>query len=180
MYVVLSIVLLAGIELACYFSKAFAWIFFGILFFVFFFFLVFVFLIKAKNKHPERKKGKVWQQIEKAGKLINIIPSECAPNTDHSNKEEIERRSHLKLPNFKVISCKETKPDFVGEYFGQMEIEFCEDFSIETINKLRSEHSGNRIKLDLSDGDGDWWNIKLSLDSRTALISYGYINHWFI
>lgn len=178
LYVVLESVLLVGICGGCYFSKVFTWIFLGILFLTLLLVLLFFWQLKMIQKYPERKRGKLWQKIVKSGMLSTVMLSDCETNTFYSDKKEIERRSHVQLPDFRVVSCKETKPDYAGDFFGQMEIEFHEDFSSETRNQLRSRHSKNKIKINLSDDTENWWNIKLSLDSRTALIRYGRMAYW--
>jgi len=166
--------------LVSYFSKVFMWIFIGILALAVIVSSLYLLLARMKKKHPEKKMGKCWQPLMKFGEFLKIVPSECEVNTTYSNKEEMERRLHLQLPDFRVLSCQETKATFCGDYHGWMEIEFCEDLPPETVEKLRSKHSGNKIRLQLSNDMSELWNIELSLDSRKALIRYGRINDFFL
>ena len=96
------------------------------------------------------------------------------------------------MPDFKVVSCKETLRDDDGSFFGEMEIEFIEDFSSTTKEAIKSRINwmikkeikskkewpdmGNKLTLNISNSDDEreYWNVTLSLDSRIAHIDYGH------
>lgn len=175
-YLILEIIEVICLVLGYFYSKIFMWIFIGIAVITVFFFLFFLWLEKSGKKLPECEWKRVRQQLVRFGKRCNFLMSECEINTRYSDKKEMERYSHMQLPDFRVVSCKETKPDHTGSYTGQMEIEFCEDFLPETQIKIRTGYSGNKIVLKsfASNVTGEWWNLQLSSDFKTAVINYGY------
>ncbi len=177
-FAIFEIIEIVLLVLGSFCSDVFFWIFLGLALAAVLFFLLVHWLEKRNKKLPEGEDGKLRQRLVKLGKQCNLLMSECETNTRFSDKQEMERRSRLQLPDFKVVSCKETKPDFGGNYMGQMEIAFCEDFSPETLNKIKTEHSKNKIVFKSISDDvyGDWWHLQLSPDLKTAVIHYGHID----
>lgn len=139
------------------------------------------------SKYMKQKYGENYQDLIKDGKLGEMRAAPCQPDGSYTNHDIVCKEVGVKLPEYIVVSCKGTLPNFNGDYTETAVIKFevpisneimmkIHSFSDKKINKWGDGFVCN-IKRPFSDGstrDDVFWSLKI-IDNCTAEIEYGRV-----
>ena len=171
---------LIGIAVGSHYSSLFRWIIIGIFILISIVVCFFVWILSCgdDDSYMEKKWGREWKQLIAEGKLGEMTPYKCTPNSMYANRAEIESKLQFKLPNFKITYCEESLGHFTGDYVGKMIIEFEEDIKSRTMkihgNDIDLYENGQSIFYDLSEDSRRYWHLTMVVGSKKGIIEYGY------
>jgi hypothetical protein len=159
--------------------------------------VLFVWLISGSDKREDErmieKFGKDYKDAIAKGKLGLRTPYSCTPDAYHTSKIGIEEIAKIKLPDFSVKECRETLPDFTGDYSGSADIEFTSIINSHLVQQIEDDMKQGSSKWRKGEVDGEYvcdlekpdldvkpsidgfWRITIKKDSTKGLIVYGSI-----
>lgn len=76
------------------------------------------------SEYMKQKYGENYQDLIKDGKLGEMRAAPCQPDGNYTNHDIICKEVGVKLPEYIVVSCKGTLPNFNGDYTETAVIKF--------------------------------------------------------
>ena len=137
--------------------------------------------------YMKQKYGENYQNLIKDGKLGEMRAAPCQPDANYTNHDIVCKEVSVKLPEYIVVSCKGTLPNFNGDYTETAVIKFEVPISNDIMMKIHSfcDKKINKgedgfvcnIKRPFSDDNTRndvFWSLKI-IDNCTAEIEYGRV-----
>lgn len=145
------------------------------------------------DRYLKKKFGKDFKKAISNGQLSLHEAYPCVPDGHYTSKKRIEDVCGIELPNYTIKECRETLPDFTGDYWGEADIEFetpIEDNIILQIEEYM-EHSQSKWErrrdgsdyichllepnLDVRPSQDVFWRLIIRKGSSKGEIVYGRI-----
>lgn len=145
------------------------------------------------DRYMKWKFGEDFQKAIDSGQLSLHEAYPCVPESQYTSKKGIEDECGIELPEFAIKECKETLPDFTGDYFGSANIEFEIPIDDNIILQIENDMKYRQSKWERWKGDSDYichllepnldlkpsqdvfWRLIIRKDSSMGEIVYGRI-----
>ena len=155
--------------------------------------LLFLLFYPTSDHALKIKYGKDFKKAIEKGQLSVTSAYPCVPNGYYTSHNAIEEKCNIVLPDYNVKECRETLPDFTGDYFGSADIEFTSNINSYLLqqidydmkqksSKWRKGEAGDEYICDLEKPDLDakpskdvFWQISIQKGTNKGKIMYGRI-----
>lgn len=192
MRTILTILILACIiALGIYFPVVWWILGFGLFLVIALIFFVVKGVGESDDSNMKYKFGEDYKKLIEQGKLGLRTAVPCRPELCYTSKKEMESLAKIRLPLFTIKECKETLPDFTGDYSGEAEIEFEKAIDGTMVQKIEAamrqgnslwrKEGGDVYTCDLLKPDlgtpvkDSYWTISIQANSALGTIRYGRV-----
>ena len=171
----------------------FLWSIIGCLVLIIVGFIIYTIYDSTGDRYIKRKFGKDFQKAIDSGQLSLTKAYPCVPDDYYTSQSTIEEKCNIELPDFEIKECRETLPDFTGDYSGRADIEFASIINSHLIQQIEDDMKQNSSKWRKGKGDGEYvcdlekpdldvkpskdgfWRISIQEESNKGLSVYGRV-----
>ena len=156
-------------------------------------FMIYAIYDSTGDRYMKRKFGKDFQKAIDDGQLSMTKAYPCVPDGHYTSKNAVEEKCNIVLPDFDIKECRETLPDFTGDYGGCADIEFTNVINNRVIQQIEDDMKQEFSKWRKGEGDGEYvcdmekpdldvkpskdvyWRISILKETNKGKIVYGRV-----
>ena len=156
-------------------------------------FMIYAIYDSTGDRYMKRKFGKDFQKAIDDGQLSMTKAYPCVPDGHYTSKNAVEEKCNIVLPDFDIKECRETLPDFSGDYGGCADIEFTNVINNRVIQQIEDDMKQEFSKWRKGEGDGEYvcdmekpdldvkpskdvyWRISILKETNKGKIVYGRV-----
>ncbi len=156
-YVTLVITLMIiGVAIKFMVDFPILWAIIGVVVLIIVGYLIYTIYNSTGDRYMKWKFGEDFQKAIDSGQLSLHEAYPCVPESQYTTKKGIEDECGLELPDFAIKECKETLPDFTGDYCGSADIVFDVPIDDNIIMQIEEDMKHSHSKWERWKGDSGY------------------------